>query len=89
MPATPKKIGLRDRSLSACVGRHERMRRIGRLRPFIAHSCHAESYLGVAVLGMELGVAVLGVGVLHPKQVPLRTEPTLSLDTLTGATQRP
>ena len=85
MPATPKKIGLRDRSLSACVGRHERMRRIRRLRPFIAHSCHAESYLGVAVLG----VAVLGVGVLHPKQVPLQAKPTLSLATPKGVTQRP
>ncbi len=44
------------------------MRRIGRLRPFTTHSCCAESYLGVAVLGVELGVelgvAVLGVGVL-------------------------
>jgi hypothetical protein len=65
------------------------MRRIGRLRPFTTHSSCAESYLGVAVLGVELGVAVLGVGVLHPKQVSLQAKPTLSLATLTGVTHRP
>ncbi len=56
------------------------MRRIGRLRPFTAHSSCAESYLGVAELG---------VGVLHPKQVRYKPSITVSLDVPTGATQRP
>jgi hypothetical protein len=65
------------------------MRHTGRLRPFTAHSSCAESYLGVAVLGVELGVAVLGVGVLHPKQVRYKPSITVSRDNATGATQRP
>ena len=56
------------------------MRHTGRLRPFTAHSCCAES---------SLGVAVLGVGVLHPKQVRYKPSITVSFDVPTGATQRP